>query len=190
MNSAQARRELELNQLVSEGVPLRTLGKSGHWIIGPLHIYTATGRWFCEQTGRHGRLNGQRMRRILECEYYHVTLHREAVEHTKPKPMEGVLSPEAIERTRRLQIRYQLAPAKQKSERLRPVTRATAATPHTNNTSEASSRTRVARKPAVPPASQCRKPVSCPRTRGDNNLLGKQRKSVIVRVKQRRLSRR
>jgi hypothetical protein len=92
----------------------------------------------------------------------------------------GVLSPEAIERTRRLQIRYQLAPAKQKSERLRPVTRATAAMPHTNNTSEASSRTRVARKPAVPPASQCREPVSCPRKRGHFQKVRQRRIPVCV----------
>jgi hypothetical protein len=43
MHTAQARREQELRQLVADGVPLRILGKSGHWIIGPLHIYTAVG---------------------------------------------------------------------------------------------------------------------------------------------------
>jgi hypothetical protein len=52
MHSAQARREQQLRQLVAEGVPLRTLGKSGHWIIGSLHIYTASGRWFSEATGQ------------------------------------------------------------------------------------------------------------------------------------------
>jgi hypothetical protein len=66
MPSARARREQELCQLVLEGVPLRTLGKSGHWIIGRLHIYAACGRWFNEDTGRRGRLKGHSMREIVE----------------------------------------------------------------------------------------------------------------------------
>jgi hypothetical protein len=69
MNLAQARREQQLRQLVAEGVPLRTLGKSGHWIIGSLHIYTASGRWLSEATGRRGRLNGHPIRQILNIEY-------------------------------------------------------------------------------------------------------------------------
>lgn len=66
MSSAQARRERELRQLAAEGVPLRTFGKSGHWLAGPLHIYTASGRWFHEGTGKRDRLNGARMRSLLE----------------------------------------------------------------------------------------------------------------------------
>lgn len=69
MHPAQARREQELRQLVVGGVPLRMLGKSGHWIIGPLHIYTASGRWVSEATGRRGRLNDHRVSRIIEMEY-------------------------------------------------------------------------------------------------------------------------
>jgi hypothetical protein len=69
MHPAQARREQQLRQLVVEGVPLRTLGKSGHWIIGSLHIYTASGRWLSEATGRRGRLNGHPIRQIVKIEY-------------------------------------------------------------------------------------------------------------------------
>jgi hypothetical protein len=69
MNLAQARREQQLRQLVAEGVPLRTLGKSGHWIIGSLHIYTASGRWLSEATGKRGRLNGHPIRQIVKIEY-------------------------------------------------------------------------------------------------------------------------
>ncbi|MBV8072919.1 MAG: hypothetical protein JO270_23655 [Acidobacteriaceae bacterium] len=70
MHNAKIRREKELRQLASEGVPLRRLGKSGHWIVGSsLHIYTAAGRWFSEDTGRRGRLNGRPMRRIIDTEY-------------------------------------------------------------------------------------------------------------------------
>jgi hypothetical protein len=65
MHPAQARREQQLRQLVVEGVPLRILGKSGHWIIGPLHIYTASGRWLNAATGRRGRLNSHSIRRIV-----------------------------------------------------------------------------------------------------------------------------
>jgi hypothetical protein len=69
MHPAQARREQQLRQLVVEGVPLRVLGKSGHWIIGPLHIYTASGRWLNAATGRRGRLNDHPIRQIVEIEY-------------------------------------------------------------------------------------------------------------------------
>jgi hypothetical protein len=69
MNPTQARREQQLRQLVVEGVPLHTLGKSGHWIIGSLHIYTATGRWFSEATGKRGRLSSHPIRQIVEREY-------------------------------------------------------------------------------------------------------------------------
>jgi hypothetical protein len=69
MHFAQARREQQLRQLVAEGVPLRTLGRSGHWIIGSLHIYTASGRWLSEATGRRGRLNSHPMRQIVKIEY-------------------------------------------------------------------------------------------------------------------------
>ena len=70
MQLARARREQQLRQLASEGVPLCTFGKSGHWKVGPLHIYTAAGRWLQEETGRRGRLNSQCMSQILEREYY------------------------------------------------------------------------------------------------------------------------
>ena len=70
MRTAQLRREQELRQLVLKGVPLCTVGKSGHWKVGALHIFTGAGRWFNEQTGRRGRLNGESMSRILEREYY------------------------------------------------------------------------------------------------------------------------
>jgi hypothetical protein len=69
MHPAQARREQQLRQLVAEGVPLRTLGKSGHWIIGSLHVYTASGRWFSEATGQRGRLNSRSIRQIVKIEY-------------------------------------------------------------------------------------------------------------------------
>ena len=69
MNPTQARREQQLRQLVAEGVPLHTLGKSGHWIIGSLHIYTATGRWFSGTTGKRGRLSSHPIRQIVEREY-------------------------------------------------------------------------------------------------------------------------
>src|SRR4051794_26176082 len=69
MHPAQARREQQLRQLVAEGVPLRTLGKSGHWIIGSLHIYTASGRWFSKATGGRGRLNSHPIRQIVKIEY-------------------------------------------------------------------------------------------------------------------------
>jgi hypothetical protein len=70
MHPAQERREQQLRQLVAEGVPLRTLGKSGHWIIGSLHIYTATGRWFSEATGERGRLYGRSLRQIVKMEFF------------------------------------------------------------------------------------------------------------------------
>ena len=69
MRVAQGRRERELRLLAQEGTPLRTLGKSGHWILGPLHIYTSSGRWLNEETGRRGRLKGWPMRQIVELEY-------------------------------------------------------------------------------------------------------------------------
>jgi hypothetical protein len=69
MHAAQARREQQLRHLVVEGVPLRTLGKSSHWIIGPLHIYTASARWLNETTGKRGRLSGHPIRQIVELEY-------------------------------------------------------------------------------------------------------------------------
>ncbi len=64
MLSARIRRELELHQLLSEGVPLQALGKSGHWTMGHFHIYAAAGRWFSEQTGRRGLLRKQAIRRV------------------------------------------------------------------------------------------------------------------------------
>lgn len=69
MNPAQARREQQLRQLVAKGIPLRARGRSGHWILGPLHIYTASGRWLNEATARRGRLNDNSIRRIIEMEY-------------------------------------------------------------------------------------------------------------------------
>lgn len=70
MQAAQVRREHELQYLVLKGVPLCTLGKSGHWMLGPLHIFTAAGRWFNEETGRRGRLNSDSMSRVVEREYF------------------------------------------------------------------------------------------------------------------------
>ena len=67
---AQARREQELSQLVLTGLPLRQLDRSGHWTLGSLHIFTASGRWFNEQTGRRGRLGSDAMSRIVEREYF------------------------------------------------------------------------------------------------------------------------
>src|SRR5690242_3257191 len=67
-NTAQARREQELCQLTLNGVPLCALVKSGHWIVGPLHFFTAAGRWFNERTGHLRRLNGQSIRAIIDCE--------------------------------------------------------------------------------------------------------------------------
>lgn len=91
MHSAQARRERELRQLVMEGVPLRTLGKSGHWILGGLHIFTQSGRWFSETTGKRGRLYGRSMRQIIDSEY--------------PRRVEQ-LCPEIADNTRRMQLLY------------------------------------------------------------------------------------
>jgi hypothetical protein len=71
---AQARRERELETLAGEGVAVRTLGKTGHWQIGDLHIYTQCGRWLNTFTGRRGRLNGRSMRRLIQTEYYDVML--------------------------------------------------------------------------------------------------------------------
>jgi hypothetical protein len=88
MYDARVRREQELRQLASEGLPLRTLGKSGQWIIGPLHIYAARGRWFCAYTGRRGRLNGESIRQIIEREYC------------------AYLCPRAAEQSKRMEIRY------------------------------------------------------------------------------------
>jgi hypothetical protein len=89
MHAAQARREQQLRQLVAEGVPLRILGKSGHWIIGPLHIYTASGRWLNTATGRRGRLNDDPIRQIVEIELPLLTgravAHRQEVK-AGPRP--------------------------------------------------------------------------------------------------------
>ena len=68
MTSAQGRREQELILLAQKGVPLHALGKSGHWIIGQLHIYTAAGRWFHARTNMRGRLNHQPMEEIVQLE--------------------------------------------------------------------------------------------------------------------------
>ena len=70
MYSAQLRREQELYLLAQQGVPLRTSGKYGHWILGPLHLYTASGRWFNQETGARGRLK-RRMLQVIEREYFH-----------------------------------------------------------------------------------------------------------------------
>ena len=84
MHPAQARREQQLRQLVAEGVPLRILGKSGHWIIGSLHIYTASGRWFSEATGQRGRLNSRSIHQIVKIEYCCFPLRAEQT--TVPRP--------------------------------------------------------------------------------------------------------
>jgi len=84
MRRAQIRRELELRQLVVEGVPLCTHGKSGHWIIGPLHIYTSSGRWLNEETGRRGRLNGWPMRQIVSFEYQGIDRQRGVDDMKRP----------------------------------------------------------------------------------------------------------
>ena len=64
MRVAQFRREQELRQLVLLGVPLRTRGKSGHWVLGPLHIYTYAGRWLNECTGERGQRSAPVQRRV------------------------------------------------------------------------------------------------------------------------------
>ena len=69
MGIAQRRREQELWLLLHEGVPLRTLGKCGHWKLGFLHIYTGAGRWFNQLTGERGRLKNLGMREVLEIRY-------------------------------------------------------------------------------------------------------------------------
>lgn len=70
MRVAQGRREQELCRLVREGLPLMAIGKSGHWMVGSLHIYTASGRWFNEKTGRRGRLRNRGMAQIVESECF------------------------------------------------------------------------------------------------------------------------
>jgi hypothetical protein len=111
MQAAQERREQELRQLVLEGVPLRTQGKSGHWTLGPLHIYTAAGRWFSEQTGRRGRLNGQLMRQVIDAEYDpSMLLEDQPREFDDPSPSivrrGQQLCPEAARETRRMTVLY------------------------------------------------------------------------------------
>ena len=112
MHVAQARREQELRQLVLEGVPLRTQGKSGHWTIGPLHIYTAAGRWLSEKTGRRGRLNGEPIRRMIEAECGDATpADNQPLKSGSLAPSEfrrgRQLCPEAAQETRRMAILYQ-----------------------------------------------------------------------------------
>ena len=112
MHSARSRREQELRQLVLEGVPLRTQGKSGHWTVGLLHIYTAAGRWFSEKTGRRGRLNGQPMRRMIEIECGDTTLADDPpMESGCPTPSAlrrgRQLCPKAAQETKRMTILYQ-----------------------------------------------------------------------------------
>ena len=112
MHAAQAQREQELRQLVDEGVPLRTQGKSGHWTIGPLHIYTAAGRWFSEQTGRRGRLHRQPIRQLVEAEY-----RSSMAPDDQPMEFDSLsasmlrrgqqLCPEAAQKTRRMAVLYQ-----------------------------------------------------------------------------------
>lgn len=101
MHASQVRREQELRRLVLEGVPLCTLGKSGHWTIGPLHIYTAAGRWFSEQTGRRGLLLGQSMRRLIEAEYRCSMPPTPILRHGQQ------LCPEVAQETRRMDALYQ-----------------------------------------------------------------------------------
>ena len=69
LHAAQSRREHELMQLVREGLRLRRLGKTGHWILSFLHIYTASGRWLNTKTGHHGRLGQTQIRTLVEREY-------------------------------------------------------------------------------------------------------------------------
>jgi hypothetical protein len=103
MHSARARREQELRLLVLEGVPLRTLGKTGHWIVGSLHIYAASGRWFNEETGRRGRLNHLPMRRLIEREHRESARPGRAVKGKKEVEMPAPI----IEQTLRMQALYQ-----------------------------------------------------------------------------------
>ena len=112
MHAAQAQREQELRQLVDEGVPLRTQGKSGHWTIGPLHIYTAAGRWFSEQTGRRGRLYSQPIRGLIEAEYRSSMVpDNQPMESDRPSTSMlrrgQQLCPEAAQETRRMAVLYQ-----------------------------------------------------------------------------------
>ena len=85
---AQATREQELRELVGTGVPLCTVGKSGHWRVGPLHIFTRARRWFNVETGRRGRLNHQSMSQLLKLECY------------------DQLCPEAAKASRQMEILY------------------------------------------------------------------------------------
>lgn len=101
MHASQARREQELRRLVLEGVPLCTQGKSGHWTIGPLHIYTAAGRWFSEGTGRRGLLMGQSMRRLIDAEYRCSTLPTSILGNGQQ------LCPKIAQQTRRMDSLYQ-----------------------------------------------------------------------------------
>jgi hypothetical protein len=111
--TARARREQELQLLAQEGVPLRALIKSGHWIIGPLHIYTASGRWFNEETEQRGRLGTEPIRHLLEKECsLLVPSKKPALEETAcSQPQEEhrgqQLCPEIAEKTQQMNLLYE-----------------------------------------------------------------------------------
>ena len=87
-----------MRQLVLDGMPLRMLGKSGHWIIRSLHLYTASGRWFNETSGRRGRLNGSSMRSLIESQYSALS---------SPRETGCQLCPEAAIQNQRMQDLYE-----------------------------------------------------------------------------------
>ena len=68
MHTAQLRREQQLHELLMLGLPLQRWGRSGHWTIGPLHIFTGAGRWINERTGWSGRLNSRSMAWLINRE--------------------------------------------------------------------------------------------------------------------------
>ena len=76
---------------------MRRLGKSGHWIIGSLHLYTAAGRWFDTISGCRGRLNGCSMHSLVKRAW---TAQPPSVE-AGPR-----LCPEAVAKTQRMQDVY------------------------------------------------------------------------------------
>ena len=111
MHSAWARREQELRELILEGVPLRTRGKAGHWILDRLHIFTASGRWLSEETGRSGRLNGHPMRAIIQREHRSIRQGEQPLASRRLAPSTlrrgEQLCPDAAQRTRQMELLYE-----------------------------------------------------------------------------------
>jgi hypothetical protein len=63
--SALSRRENELRELAFKGIPITAVSR-WHYSVGDLHIWPAAGRWQNEKSGRHGRLNGVAIARLLQ----------------------------------------------------------------------------------------------------------------------------